>query len=145
MPAKPDFVDYCCELLASVGPVAAKRMFGAWGLTLDGIMIGIVSDRGAGEKLWLKANDATRARFEATGCERFTYPSHQAGERVLRDMNYYSAPEDAMESPHAMAPWGRLALEAALAARMARGQPRAARAPALRPTRAARAGKTQGL
>ena len=144
MPAKSDFAEYCRELLASVGPVASKRMFGSWGLTLDGIMIGIVSDRGAGEKLWLKANDATRGQFEAAACERFTYPSHQAGERVMRDMNYYSAPEDAMESPHAMAPWGRLALEAALAARMVRGKPRAARLPARGPARAARAGKPQG-
>ena len=119
MSTKRAFADYCGELLASLGPVVAKRMFGSWGLSLDGLMIGIVSDRGAGEKLWLKANDDTRGRFEDAGCERFSYNSHKAGEAIVRDMNYYSAPEDAMDSVHAMTPWARLALEAALAARLA--------------------------
>jgi DNA transformation protein len=32
-------------------------------------------------------------------------------------MNYYSAPEDAMDSPQAMAIWARLSLEAAIEAR----------------------------
>ena len=119
MGAKHDFADYCCELLASLGPVSAKRMFGSWGLSLDGSMIAIVSDRGAGEKLWLKVSDATREHFEIAHCERFSYNSHKAGEAIVRDMNYYSAPEDAMDSVHAMAPWARLALAAALAARQA--------------------------
>ena len=119
MGAKHDFADYCCELLASLGPVSAKRMFGSWGLSLDGSMIAIVSDRGAGEKLWLKVSDATREHFEIAHCERFSYNSHKAGEAIVRDMNYYSAPEAAMDSVHAMAPWARLALAAALAARQA--------------------------
>lgn len=119
MPANRDFADYCCELLASVGPILAKRMFGSWGLTIDGLMIAIVSDRGAGEKLWLKANDETRVRFESAHCERFSYTTRKGGAAVARDMNYYSAPEDAMDSVHAMAPWARLALEGALKARLA--------------------------
>ena len=126
VPANNDFADYCCELLASVGPVVAKRMFGSWGLSLDGLMIAIVSDRGAGEKLWLKANNETRGRFEAARCERFSYTTHKGDEPVARDMNYYSAPEDAMDSVHAMAPWARLALDGAMAARLASAQ----RAPA---------------
>jgi DNA transformation protein len=32
-------------------------------------------------------------------------------------MNYYSAPEEAMDSAHAMADWARMALEAALVAK----------------------------
>ena len=35
-------------------------------------------------------------------------------------MNYYSAPDEAMESPQLMAPWARLALEAALLARQSK-------------------------
>lgn len=35
-------------------------------------------------------------------------------------MNYYSAPEEAMDADHAMAPWARLALEAALSAKAAK-------------------------
>jgi len=116
-PAHSDFAQYCCELLASVGPCTAKRMFGGWGISTEGLTLAIIADLGGGEKLWLKATDDNRARWEAAGCERFTYQSTKDGEAVLRGMNYYSAPEEAMDSTHAMAPWARLALEAALSAK----------------------------
>ena len=118
-----DFADYCCELLASAGPCTAKRMFGGWGISVDGMSIALIADLGAGDKLWLKADEETRAQWVAAGCARFTYASTKNG--VTRDlgMNYYSAPEEAMESPDAMRPWARLALDcaaSALAVKLAR-------------------------
>ena len=113
-----DFADYCCELLASVGPCQPKRMFGGWGISIDGLTIAIVTDLGSGDKLWLKADEASRSLFEAAGCGRFTYPMRKGDALVSRSMNYYSAPDDAMDSPHAMAPWARLALDSALKARV---------------------------
>jgi len=74
-----------------------------------------VADLGQGLQLWLKADDASRAQFESAGCTRFIYQA--AG--VAKSMNYYSAPDAAMESPDAMRPWARLALDSALKARMA--------------------------
>ena len=112
-----DFAQYCCELLASAGPCTAKRMFGGWGISTDGLTIAIIADLGSGEKLWLKASEADVPRWEAAGGQRFTYASTKDGETVSRGMNYYSAPEDAMDAPHAMAPWARLALQAAVAAK----------------------------
>lgn len=108
-----EFARYCCDLLSATGPCLARRMFGGYGISTDGLTLAIVADLGAGEKLWLKADESSRPRFEASGCERFVY--------VAKDkpvsMNYYSAPDEAMESPQLMAPWARLALEAALLAR----------------------------
>ena len=123
MTAHRDFADYCCELLATAGPCTAKRMFGGWGISVDGMTIALIADLGAGDKLWLKANDETRAQWVAAGCVRFTYAVTKDG--VTRDMgmNYYSAPEEAMDSPDAMRPWARLALDcaqSALALRLAR-------------------------
>jgi DNA transformation protein len=109
-----EFADYCCELLASAGPCVARRMFGGWGISTDGLTLAIIADLGDGERLYLKASDETRSRFEAVGCKRFVYEAK--GKPMA--MNYYSAPEDAMESAHAMAPWARLALECALKARI---------------------------
>lgn len=117
MAANREFADYCCELLSSAGPCVPKRMFGGWGISTGGLTIGIIADLGSGDKLWLKADDATRGVMEAAGCERFTYTSTKNGEAVTRGMNYYSAPEDAMEAPHAMAPWARIALDCALKAK----------------------------
>lgn len=111
--ARNDFAAYCCELLASVGPCDAKRMFGGWGISTGGLTLALIADLGQGERLWLKANDASRSRFEAAGCTRFIY----LAKGVAKSMNYYSAPDEAMDSPHAMAPWAQLALAAALQAR----------------------------
>ena len=121
---RSEFAQYCCELLSTAGPCTAKRMFGGWGISTDGLTIGIIADLGGGEKLWLKASDDNRHQWEAEGCKRFTYASTKDGEPVSRGMNYYSAPEEAMDAPHAMAPWALLALEAAVAAKA--GKPRSA-------------------
>ena len=111
-----EFARYCCDLLSAAGPCAARRMFGGYGISIDGLTLAILADLGAGEKLWLKADAASRPVFEAAGCQRFVYLAKDK----LMSMNYYSAPDDAMEAPHLMAPWARLALQAALTARAAK-------------------------
>ena len=113
MTINPDFANYCCELLGSAGPCIARRMFGGYGISTDGLTIAILADLGDGEKLWLKGDDSTRSRYDAAGCKIFTYPM----KGVPRSMNYFSSPEEAMDSPHAMRPWATLALECAVGAR----------------------------
>ncbi len=108
-----EFAQYCCELLATAGPCVAKRMFGGFGISIEGLTIAILADLGQGQKLWLKASHETAAQFETAGCERFIYLANG----VTKSMSYFSAPEAAMESVHEMEPWARLALDAALAAR----------------------------
>jgi DNA transformation protein and related proteins len=111
--ASQDFAQYCCELLAPAGHCVSKRMFGGFGISVEGMSIAIVADLGSGELLWLKADDACRVQYEAAGCARFTYPA----KGIDRSMNYYSAPDEAMESQDAMRPWALLALDCALKAR----------------------------
>ena len=113
MPTNADFANYCCDLLASAGRCVPKRMFGGFGISTDGLTIAILADLGDGEKLWLKGDDSTRSRYEAAGCTIFTYPM----KGVPRTMNYFSAPDEAMDSPDAMRPWAALALDCALRAR----------------------------
>ena len=122
MAAPPnEFARYCCDLLIGAGPCVARRMFGGYGISTNGLTLALLADLGGGEKLWLKADEASRPLFEAAGCERFAY----LAKGKAMSMNYYSAPDDAMESPQLMAPWARLALEAALKARQ--GKPAAKR------------------
>ena len=116
MPTNVDFANYCCDLLRSAGPCVAKRMFGGYGISTDGLTSAILTNLGDGEKLWLKGDEATRSRYEAAGCQMFTY----AAKGVPRSMNYFSSPEDAMDSPDAMRPWAAMALECALRARAAK-------------------------
>ena len=134
MPARADdFAQYCCELLSTLGPCVARRMFGGWGISVDGLTVAILADLGQGEKLWLKAGAHSSGQFEAAGCERFTYRVKDKP----HSMGYYSAPDEAMESPGVMAPWARLALQAALAARLAK--PKAT--PKTQPQRVAKPGR----
>lgn len=116
MPTDASFTHHCCELFApTLGRCQAKRMFGGFGISADGMTFAIVADLGTGEKLWLKANEEKRPLYEAAGCERFTY----ATKGGPRSVDYYSAPEDALDSPQLMAPWARVAFECAVAAQSA--------------------------
>lgn len=113
MTASKDFASYCCDLLSSAGPCVAKRMFGGFGLSTEGLNIALLVDLGDGDKLWLKADHLSRSRYEAQGCARFTYDTKHGP----RSVDYYSAPEEAMDSPDAMRHWAALALECAVRAR----------------------------
>ena len=116
--APNEFVAHCVELLGSVGAVRARRMFGGHGLYVDDLFVAVIGS----ERLYLKVDTQTRPAFEAVGCVPFVYDS--AGQGIA--MGYFSAPDEAMESPPLMQPWARLALAAALRARAAK--PSAARA-----------------
>lgn len=110
MAVQDGFATYCCELLAAAGEASGKRMFGGYGIYVDGVFVAIV----VGETLYLKADAQTQPRFEAAGCHRFEYTAR--GEK-RHAMGFWTVPPEAMDSPRLMQPWARLALEAALRAR----------------------------
>ncbi len=120
-----EFVDYVVELLGPFGTVGARRMFSGHGVYLDGLMFAIVSE----DTLYLKADEMNRIEFEQAGCEIFGYARKGKHARL----NFFRAPEDAMESPELMLPWARPAYAAALRAnakKQAAGQAQAAGKPA---------------
>ena len=110
-------VDHCLELLAPLGMVRAKRMFGGHGLYVDELFIALV----VFERLYLKVDAQTQPAFSAAGCEPFVYD----GKNKPITVSYWTVPADAMESPALMQPWARQAMAAALRARAAK--PAAAR------------------
>ena len=110
--ATPAFVSHCLELLAPLGAVRARRMFGGWGLYADDVFIAVI----ARDRLYLKADAESKAAFEAAGSEHFVYDLKTGAVA----MSYWSAPPDAMDSPAEMAPWARGALQAALRVRAAK-------------------------
>lgn len=109
MAAHPELVAHCFELLAALGQPRARRMFGGHGFYVDDHFIALLAD----DTLYLKTDDRNRARFEAAGCRPFAFTTPD-GKRSV--MSYWSAPEDAMESPAQMLPWARLAMASALRA-----------------------------
>lgn len=107
---------HCLELLAPLGAVRARRMFGGHGLYLDGLFIAIL----AGETLYLKADAAEQPAFADAGSQPFAYTA-RGDRRVV--MAYWAAPEQAMDSPAGMAPWARRALASALRAAASKAVP----------------------
>lgn len=107
-----ELLAHSLELLAPLGALRSRRMFGGYGIYADEIFIAII----AFEQLWLKADAETIPTFQQAGCAPFRYDK----QGQVMTMAYYAAPEEAMESPALMQPWARLALAAALRARLAK-------------------------
>jgi DNA transformation protein len=115
------WVAHCLELLSALGTPRARRMFGGHGLYVDDLFIALLFN----EVLYLKADDLTRSSFESAGCQPFVYAMKDGSQASL---GYWSAPDDAMESPGLMLPWARMAMASALRAAAAK-RPAAARKP----------------
>ncbi len=109
MAGRDEFLAHVLGLLEPLGRVHALGMFGGHGLYCDGVFFGI----GLDNTLYLNADDRNRGEFERAGSEIFTFA--RQGRRAV--LNFYRAPEDAIDAPHLMLPWARSALAAGLRAR----------------------------
>lgn len=103
-----EFVDYLVDLMQSIGPVTAKRMFGGYGIFLNGLMFGLVAD----STLYFKAGKELEHELTARGSEAFRY-SKKGKEFTI---SYYQAPEEALENYDDMELWASKAYNAALQA-----------------------------
>ena len=106
----PALVDHACELFAPLGTIRVKAMFGGYGFYCDELFFAIV----AYETVYLKADAESSEAFRQVGGEPFrvTYKDGRT-----ETMNYWTVPDEAMESSAEMLPWGRLALAAAVRGR----------------------------
>lgn len=110
MAKKNEFVDYLLELLAPLGGVSSRTMFGGHGIYRDGLIFGIVID----DALYLKTDDVNRNEFDARGLKPFLYESKNQAKVVA--MSYYQCPEEALDSPALMREWANRGVAAALRA-----------------------------
>lgn len=102
----PPIVTHVIELLAPMGPVAARFMFGGWGLSLEGRTFALVAD----DQLYLKVDDHNRSSFTDLGLTPFApFP-----DQPDKTMGYYPPPADALEDADSLLPWARDAYAAAL-------------------------------
>lgn len=103
-----EFTAYVVDLMQSIGPVSARRMFGGYGIFLDGLMFALIADG----SLYLKADPESRDRFLSSGLEAFTYS--KKGKQI--SLSYYQAPLEALEDGEQMKEWANLAFGCALKA-----------------------------
>lgn len=98
-------LDWIAEALEPIGTVTHRKMMGGATLYLDGTVFAIIS---SDDVLWFKADTQSDARWDAAGCDRFTF---QMKDR-LASMNYRRAPDDVFDDADAMREWASLGLEA---------------------------------
>ncbi len=114
MAKRSEFADYVADLLAPLGQIQVRSMFGGYGVFESGSMFGLIAD----DTLYLKVDDHNLAEFEAAGCGPFTY---QGKRGKPMQMSYNLAPPDAMESWESLAPWAESGLAAARRAAAKKG------------------------
>jgi DNA transformation protein len=119
MAVTPAFRDYVLDLLAPLRPTA-RRMFGGYGLMLNGSMFALLTR----DELFFRVDDTTRPRFEAAGCSPFGY--NRAGRDVVMAI-YYAVPPDLYDQQEELLAW---ATEAAAAAQRNAKRPRTTGRPA---------------
>ena len=91
------FMSKIFKLLAPLGEVTSKRMFGGYGVFLEGNMFALVTKN---DELFLKADDANKTAF----LER--------GSKTHGRMPYYAAPTESLNSWTEMETWARGAVAA---------------------------------
>ncbi|WP_119679044.1 TfoX/Sxy family protein [Indioceanicola profundi] len=119
MSASRDYVNYLLELLAPLGEVKARAMFGGYGLSLDGLTFALVAD----DVLYFKVDEANRPAYTALGLKPFVpFP-----DKPDQTMGYHPPPETVFDDTDELLSWARPALEAAMRAK-AKTKPRKVRA-----------------
>ena len=71
-----EFAEHVVDLSLCIGPVYSKRMFGGFGIFLEGLMFGLIADN----VYYIKVDEETRSEFEELGLEPFTYD--KAGKKM---------------------------------------------------------------
>jgi DNA transformation protein len=109
MPVTDGFVAFVLEQLDAVGPIMPKRMFGGVGLYAGDLFFALL----AGDVLYLKADDSTRAALEAAGGRPFEpYPDRP---RATGTMRYYSVPAAILEDGDELTAWAKQSVAVARA------------------------------
>jgi len=112
------FRDYTTDLFAPFGEIKIRAMFGGAGIYHKDQIFGLI----IAERIYLKADDATRPAFQREGSKPFIF-HNKDGEIVA--MSYLELPPRLLDDPDELKSWARDAYEAAI---RSRGRKRAGQA-----------------
>ncbi len=106
MVASEGFAEFLRDLLAPIGRVAFRRMFGKTGVFCHGVMFGVVAD----DTLYFRVDAINRETFSEAASEPPL--SYEKGGRSI-DLSFWRAPERLLDEPDELVTWARSALAAA--------------------------------
>ena len=102
------FWDDLAEFFSSYGPVTIKRMFSGFGVYAEEVCFAVFL-RG---ELFLKADPASVARFEAEGSTPFSYSQTRSG-KIIQVNSWWRLPARLYDEPDELAEWTRAAVAVA--------------------------------
>lgn len=97
MSKNSDFCEYVLDLLSPFGHAKARKMFGGYGVYLDGLIICIIAD----DELYFKADKHSLAKYKNAGGEQFVYYKHDKPFY----MNYFKFSADVLEDTAQLKKW----------------------------------------
>ena len=100
------YVDYVLDILAPLGSIKARAMFGGHGIYKDGIFFALIAD----DVLYFKVDDHNRLAYQEHGSKPFTYEGKN-GKAVT--MSYWEVPVDVLEDYNKLEEWVAEALATA--------------------------------
>jgi len=98
--------EFLIDLFASFGPVTIRPMFSGFGISADGVNFALALRSG----VYLRADEATIARFEASGSKPFQYETRA---RAVTVNSYWQVPAHLFDDVDEFGEWARAALAAA--------------------------------
>lgn len=99
------------ELFSAFGPVDVRRMFSGYGVYADDVCFALYL-RG---EFFLKADETTIPRFEAEGCEYFSYSTRA---KTVSVKSWWRMPARLYDDPEELADWARQAVAVAAKVRL---------------------------
>jgi DNA transformation protein len=98
--------EFLIDLFAGFGPVTIRRMFSGFGISADGINFALALRSG----LYLRADEASFARFEEAGSKPFSYETRA---RTMTVRSYWQVPAHLFDDTDEFAIWAKDAFAAA--------------------------------
>lgn len=92
-----EFLNYVLDSINQLYTIRARKMFGGYGLYIDGQIFGIIAD----QELYFKANIKTADFFAQFDSEQFSYERN--GKTVK--MSYWRVPSEVLEDQEMLKKW----------------------------------------
>jgi DNA transformation protein len=100
--------DFLTDLFSDFGPVALRRMFSGFGISVDGTNFALALRAG----LYFRADEETIPQFQAEGSKPFQYQQRSTA-KVVTVNSYWELPARLFDDQEELAGWASAALAAA--------------------------------
>ncbi len=96
------------DALAHIDDISSKRMFGGYGLYMNGTIFAIITSE---TDLYFKADSENKSLYETAGSHQFVYTGHK--NKAPTKMPYWYVPETIIEDREKVEEWVTSAVAAA--------------------------------